>query len=447
MLEKKIRIKGIGYDHAKEDARVADKAKMPLAIWFISVLTALLMLSVPLSLMAASTPSEHVVMNVNAESGYGTIQEAVDAASAGDTIVIGSGTYNEQVTVDKPLTIVGEDRAGTIVVSDGYLYAFLVTSESVSISDMTVSSTASQSDAIYFDGAIGIYLYGAVGCTIDSVDVTGFGYGILAEFCTGITVSDSTLSSNGYGIYVDYSTNVVVSGNSMSSNVFGNLVMMHASVETSVVVNLNTQMGYFTIQEAVDAASAGDTIVIGTGTYNEQVTVDKSLTIVGEDRAGTIVVSNDNLYAFLVTAEGVTISNLMVTQDVVDVESMYFDGDIGIYLYGAVGCTIENVDVSGFGYGILAEFCSDVVFSGGSVSSNGYGLYIDYSTGMTVTDTTAMSNAFDGVHVHATEIVSISGGEMSYNGIYGLYVDACNQLRMSDINMTSNVGDDLYVNY
>ena len=36
---------------------------------------------------------------------YAKIQWAVDAASAGDTIIVRPGTYNENVDVDKPLEI------------------------------------------------------------------------------------------------------------------------------------------------------------------------------------------------------------------------------------------------------------------------------------------------------------------------------------------------------
>ena len=39
--------------------------------------------------------------------GYATIQAAIAAATTGDTIMIAAGTYNENVVIDKGVTLVG----------------------------------------------------------------------------------------------------------------------------------------------------------------------------------------------------------------------------------------------------------------------------------------------------------------------------------------------------
>ncbi|HPD75871.1 MAG TPA: protein kinase [Methanoregulaceae archaeon] len=43
---------------------------------------------------------------------FSSIQDAIDRVAAGDTLVVGSGTYNETLRIDKPLTIRGIDTGG-----------------------------------------------------------------------------------------------------------------------------------------------------------------------------------------------------------------------------------------------------------------------------------------------------------------------------------------------
>ena len=91
------------------------------------------------------------VVSANRDDGVGdvadfaTIQEAVNAATAGDTIVIGAGSYEETLTVDKELTFVGAGSGQTVLGAD--------TRTAVTI-DGAVEGTVSF-DGIDFDGASG----------------------------------------------------------------------------------------------------------------------------------------------------------------------------------------------------------------------------------------------------------------------------------------------------
>lgn len=52
---------------------------------------------------------------VNVPGDHATIQEAIDASSEGDTIVIGPGDYYENLVIDKSITLQGSGRDNTVI--------------------------------------------------------------------------------------------------------------------------------------------------------------------------------------------------------------------------------------------------------------------------------------------------------------------------------------------
>jgi len=86
------------------------KAVSILAI--IAIVTGFVILA-PTPGMAASE------LHVGSGQPYTTIQAAVDAATAGDTVVVHPGTYNEQIVVNKQLTLQSSDNAEVTIIDGG----------------------------------------------------------------------------------------------------------------------------------------------------------------------------------------------------------------------------------------------------------------------------------------------------------------------------------------
>ena len=78
--------------------------------------------SLAAAFMLATVPAAAATLCVAPGGASGcaaTIPDAVAAASPGDTIFVHHGTYYGQVTIDKPLSLVGEQRENTIIDASG----------------------------------------------------------------------------------------------------------------------------------------------------------------------------------------------------------------------------------------------------------------------------------------------------------------------------------------
>ncbi|MBS3802600.1 MAG: PKD domain-containing protein [Candidatus Thermoplasmatota archaeon] len=99
---------------------------------------------------------------------------------------------------------------------------------------------------------------------------------------------------------------------------------------TLLIVDSSDESNFFSIQQAIDAAKKGDTILIKNGWYNETCVINKSITIIGETPGNTILNGNYQ-NVFTVISNDVTLCNMTITQ-----------GSNAIVL-SASNCTIHTV--------------------------------------------------------------------------------------------------------
>lgn len=225
----------------------------------------------------------------------------------------------------------------------------------------------------------------------------------------------------------------------------------------------NTQQDefYYTIQEAVDLASDGDTIHVHEGVYIEEVVVHRPVTIVGNGTEKTIIrtkapyryISLGCPYQMRITGDGVTVSGMTFqgngnSTTGIQIESSYnrvfntvnTDSNHGIVLSGAADTIIENNSFSGaILYGINILKSQRVTITGNAIDSGVQivGINILKSTSNTITGNGIKGQGEFGIkmkYAHDTtignnSIVDCSNGiecvKSNYNVISGNTITGC----------------------
>ncbi len=139
---------------------------------------------------------------------------------------------------------------------------------------------------------------------------------------------------------------------------------------SAMAATINVPGDYLTIQAAINEAAHGDTIEVAAGTYHEQITISKPLTINGKDGAileGTPTLLTPPLAATAWTT-GVKIKSGNVTFNNIDVTNFRQDGIIVGYEASIPGslqnvhitnCNISNIQPGNHGFGIYAGYQSE----------------------------------------------------------------------------------------
>jgi parallel beta-helix repeat protein len=144
---------------------------------------------------------------------YSTIQAAIDAACAGLTIHVHPGTYTENVTVSKAVTITstGGPSQTTVQSPTGRRSTFTVTAPGVSLSGLTIRGATDTDRA-------GVSISGASACVISGNIITNNNLGVyLSEGSAQNIVVENDLRSNSNAVYVDGSQSCIT-GNKIHGN-------------------------------------------------------------------------------------------------------------------------------------------------------------------------------------------------------------------------------------
>jgi len=114
------------------------------------------------------------------------------------------------------------------------------------------------------------------------------------------------------------------------------------------------------IQDLIDNASDGDTINIPSGIYYENIVIDKSISLIGEDKETTIIDGGSNVTVIRIVSNKVTVSGFTIQ-----------NGDDGVELYRSNRNSIKgNTIISNKENGINIMGSALNIISGNNINSN-----------------------------------------------------------------------------
>jgi parallel beta-helix repeat protein len=145
------------------------------------------------------------------------------------------------------------------------------------------------------------------------------------------------------------------------------------------VHNMNTGLGYATIQEAINANETlnGHTIFVEAGIYREHVSVNKTVHLIGEGRVVTII----DGYEVDVTANNVALSGFAIGGFTAFAEGKKGNG----IRLEADGCTVDNNTIfNASPYAVWLLNSTNNVISNNVMVANDYNMRLDESSNNTI---------------------------------------------------------------
>lgn len=177
---------------------------------------------------------------------------------------------------------------------------------------------------------------------------------------------------------------------------------------------------YQQIQDGIDNAHEGYTVFVNSGTYYENIIVNKTINLDGENKSTTIIDGENNEHVLVISSPHVRISGFTIQNS----GSNPFNAGIKTLSLEA-NITIEDNIIKQNKIGIFLNYAYETswnIIRNNLIQKNDDGIYLHWSFNNEISDNIIEDNSDDAIELERSENVKIIGNIIQENGGCGVYL-------------------------
>jgi len=329
---------------------------------------------------------------------FSKIQYGIDNATSGDTVFVYSGSYFENVLINKSISLIGEDKDSTIIEGRKKSDVIKIVSSNVIIKDFTLNNSGK------YTGNAGIQLDDE----IDSIEIRG---NIITNNQIGIALGEE--------YFYDKITHVSIENNFLENERFG--IALYIGYETTITNNTFLERGLIIPY----GYTRDNTVLNNTLNGLPIVYLEKQQDKIIQPHVGQII---------LKSCENITVTGQNLDEDCF----------IGIELIACSNCNIFKNSFSNMAWSVFSLNSRDSNIEKNSFENNSYAIHLKDSEGHTITSNN-INNSLDSINLYYSDGNTVSKNNLtnSRTGI-DLGHSSDNSIFENNINYIRDHGIDLF---
>jgi parallel beta-helix repeat protein len=452
-----------------ETGKIMGERKGTLFLSFLICLAAFTIIDISFDYIRGGSGQLIYVNETGSNGAFNKIQDAIDAASNGDTVYVYSGYYKETLDINKSIILRGEDKSNTTIRHwPDQREIVRILSDGVHISGFTIRGNG------YFADKSGIILSQVKNCNISDNNIIECEQGIYLYYSSNNTIFNNTVySHNKYGVRVHYSRNNTFLNNNITWN--GRDGILLGTSDNCTFINNHIDRNEY---NGISISYSGNTTLRDNSIIDSGIilrgdelrhwnthTIDASNSVNGKsvyywkNRAGGMIPSNAG-QVILANCQGVEVKGQNVSDGSVGISLAFSQGNIiahnvatsnkwyGIFMQSSSNNTIENNTISRgkyistYVYCISLWYSDDNVIRSNNISNNHYGVYLFRSNNNSV-----LKNRFNNVFSWSIYLSHSDDNTINYNNIIDGYGGLWIQSSESNLIANNTLIDHYYVIY